>query len=244
MVRSLVENLTKDEQAAIQAVARQFSARWENAAEAHRAFLIAAGKRVGVDLRRLDPRGGGARHAAKPHLRFDKVVVRLMGRLHATADKCVPDGMSVLLAVSAPIRRASKTGEALEVKIRSLAGSRSTGRDFQATIHGNRIRIRRLKDASGRAPRLLGFVHNPGTDPVLLFNLTGELLELSSAPTRTRARRAGRGTGRWLVLLSPRPSSCLEAYRYIYSQLSGATGFKKILIVFVDGRLGLLASSD
>jgi hypothetical protein len=32
----------------------------------------------------------------------------------------------------------------------------------------------------------------------------------------------------------------LEAYRYIYSQLRMATGFKKILMVFGDGRVGML----
>jgi hypothetical protein len=32
----------------------------------------------------------------------------------------------------------------------------------------------------------------------------------------------------------------LEAYRYIYSQLRKATDFQKILMVFGDGRVGML----
>jgi len=39
---------------------------------------------------------------------------------------------------------------------------------------------------------------------------------------------------------SARGTSCLEAYRYIYSQLRMATNFKKILMVFGDGRVGTL----
>ena len=34
--------------------------------------------------------------------------------------------------------------------------------------------------------------------------------------------------------------SCLDAYRYIYSQLRMATNFKRILMVFNDGRVEML----
>ena len=34
--------------------------------------------------------------------------------------------------------------------------------------------------------------------------------------------------------------SCLDAYRYIYSQLRITTKFKTILMVFNDGRVGML----
>ncbi len=46
----------------------------------------------------------------------------------------------------------------------------------------------------------------------------------------------------WLVVTSSRGISCLEAYRYIFSQLRMRRGlnFKKILMVFGDGRVGVL----
>ena len=40
-------------------------------------------------------------------------------------------------------------------------------------------------------------------------------------------------------ILSAGGLSCLEAYRYIYSQLRMATEFKKILMVVGDGRVGM-----
>ncbi len=85
---------------------------------------------------------------------------------------------------------------------------------------------------------MIGFVHNSDSDPLLLLNMTRELLELISAEAGGRTlRRAG---DRWLVVVSAGGISCLEAYRYIYSQLRIATGFKKTLMVFDDGRLGML----
>jgi hypothetical protein len=68
--------------------------------------------------------------------------------------------------------------------------------------------------------------------------MTRELLELISAEA---GRRAPRPAGdRWLVVVSAGGISCLEAYRYIYSQLRMATAFKRILIVFDDGSVGIL----
>jgi hypothetical protein len=81
-------------------------------------------------------------------------------------------------------------------------------------------------------------VHNSDSDPLLLLNMTRELLDLSSTEA---GRRAPRPAGdRWLVVISAGGFSCLDAYRYIYSQLRMATSFEKILMVFGDGRVGML----
>src|SRR5262249_31694383 len=127
---------------------------------------------------------------------------------------------------------------ALEDKVQTLLGRGSLGRDEKATVHGNRVRIRLLRSRSERAPKMIGFVHNSDSDPLLLFNMTRELLELISGEAGRRATRFG--GYRWLVVLSAAGSSCLEAYRYIYSQLRMATDFKKIFMVFGDGRVGML----
>src|SRR6185295_6170316 len=120
----------------------------------------------------------------------------------------------------------------------ALLGRGSPGRDEKGTIHGNRVRIRLSRDDSGRAPTMIGFVHNSDSDPLLLLNMTRELLEVIGAEAGRRApRRAG---DRWLVVISARGSSCLPAYRYIYSQLRMATDFEKSLMVFGDGGVGML----
>jgi hypothetical protein len=147
--------------------------------------------------------------------------------------------MTVLLTVTAPIRLPSKTAAALEDKIQTLLGRGLPGRNEKDTIHGNRVHIRLLKGESKRAPRLIGLVHNADSDPLLLLNVTRELLELINAGEAGRPVPALAGD-RWLVVISAGRISCLEAYRYIYSQLRMPTDYEKILIVFGDGRVGVL----
>ncbi len=222
----------------MEAVAGQFPATWEKGDDPPDAWLLVGGKRVAVDITTLKRRGAGKGDAAGPRLRFDKVVIRLMDRLQANLGEVVADGMTVLLTITAPIRLPSKTAALLEEKIRTLLARGTLGRDERDTIHGNGVRIRLLRDESARAPKLIGFVHNSDSDPVVLLNMTGEWLELVSAEAGKRApKMAGE---RWLVVISGRGISCLETYRHIYSQLRAPTGFKKILIVFGDGSVGIL----
>lgn len=141
----------------------------------------------------------GQGNAAKPRLRFDKVATRIIARMQATLGKTVPDGMTVLLTITAPIRLPSKTAAALEGKIQTLLGRGWPRRDKKDTIHGNRVQIRLLRDKSGRAPKMIGFVHNSDTDPLLLLNMTHELLELISEAGRRTTKLAG---DRWLVVIS------------------------------------------
>ena len=220
-----MRGLKKQEGTAIEAVARRFSATLEKGSDPPDAYLMVAGKRVAVDLITLKRRGTGQPNAAKPRLRFDNVATRFIERLQATLGETVPDGMTVLLSITAPIRLPSKTAASLEDKIQTLLGRGSPGRDEKETVHGNRVQIRLLRDEAERAPKMIGFVHNSDSDPLLLLNMTRELLELISAEARRRAPRlAG---DRWLVVISAGGISCLEVYRYIYSHLRMATGFKE-----------------
>ena len=228
----------KQERTAIEAVARRFSATWEKGSDPPDVYIMVAGKRVAVDITTLKQRGPGQDNAAKPRLRFDKVATRLLERLQATLGEAVPDGMTVLLTITAPIRLPSKTAASLEDKIQTLLQRGSPGRDEKEMIHGNGVQIRLLRGESERAPKMVGFVHNSDSDPLLLLNMTRELLELISA---VAGRQASSLAGdRWLVVISAGEISCLEAYRYIYSQLRMATNFERILMVFNDGRVEML----
>src|SRR5215472_11869327 len=110
---------------------------------------------------------------------------------------------------------------------------------------------------SGQASRMIGFVPNPDTDPLLLFDMTRELLELISVDSGRRATSFAPSLAheRWLVVTSTEGSSCLglgrftglhlvyrraqpharEVYRYIRSQLRMVTDYKKVLMAFGDG---------
>ena len=233
-----MSDLKNQERTAIEAVAKRFSATWEERSDSSDASIVVARKRVAVDIATLKRRGTGQGNAAKPRLRFDRVATRLMERLQATLGETAPNGISVLLTITAPIRLPSKTTASLADKIQTLLRRGSPGRDAKDTIHGNRVRIRLLRDASERAPKMIGFVHNSDSDPLLLLNMTRELLELISNLAGRRATRLV--DDRWLVVISAGGISCLEAFRFIFSKLRIAAGFKKILMVFGNGRVEVL----
>lgn len=231
----------KWERTAIEAVARRFSATWEKGSDPPDAYITIAGKRVAVDITTLNRRtttGGGV---AKPRLRFDKVATRLIGRLQATLGETLPDRVTVLLTITAPIRLPSKTVAALEDKIQTLLRRGWPGRDEKDTIHGNRVQIRLVRGQSARSQKAIVFVHNSDSDPLLLLNMTCELLERVSGAADRRV--TGLAGDRWLIVTSAGGRQCLEASRYICSQLQVTADFKKILMVFGDGHVGMLTGS-
>ena len=116
-------DLNTQQQTAIETVARRFSATWEKGSDPPDAYLIVAGKRVAIDITTLKWRDTLTINVAKPRLRFDKVATRLIERLQATLGEIVPDGMTVLLTITAPIRLPSKTAAALEGKIHTSGGN-------------------------------------------------------------------------------------------------------------------------
>jgi hypothetical protein len=236
--RSMRDSKTQ-ERGAIEAVAGLFSATWEEGSDPARAFIRLAGKRVAVEVRSVKRRGARGSSAPKPHLRFDRVATGLIERIRATLGDVVPAGVTVWVTITAPIRLPSKTAAFLEERARALLGRGSRTRAEKATIHGNRVQIRVLRNESGRAPGVIGFVHNPESDPLRLLNMTRDMLELLDAERGRRARQAA--GDRWLVVTTPEGSSCLEAYRSIHSQMPLATDFTKVFMVFGDGRVGMLA---
>jgi len=227
----------RDEQSALEAVAREFSAAWQPRRGSAGAWLTLAGKRIAVDLATFRLRGISPDDAPRLRLRFDKVATRVTEGLQAALAEAVPPAVTVVLTITAPIRLASKTAAALEDRIRTLLGRQLPARDVTDTIHGNAVRIRFLKHRRQRAPKFVGLVHNTGSDPARLLEMTGALIALIGAP-RPPAKPA---RGRWLVLITGGGISQLEAYRAIGSQLHLPAAFDKVLMVFADGRVGALA---
>src|SRR5262249_26632891 len=172
-------DLNKLERTAVEAVARRFSATWETGSDPPDAYVTVGGERVGVDVRTLGRRGTRGANTGKPRLRFDKVARRVIDGLQASLADSVPDGTTVLVTITAPIRVPAKTAAALEGKIRTLLGRRRGSRSHRGTVHGNRVQMRLVSHESKRAPELIGFVHNSDTDPLVLMDMTREWLELT-----------------------------------------------------------------
>jgi hypothetical protein len=228
----------KQEQAALEAVARHFFATWEQGEGPSHAYLIVAGKRIAVEVAAI--KEGIAGRARKPRLRFDRVALRLIASLQAALRESVPEGKTVILTVTAPIRLPAKTAAAVQDEVRNLLARRTARAGLKDTINGNQVQARIVSTGRVRAARVIGFVHNPESDPEVLFALTHSLLE--SIGMKAGKRTSRRLTGeRWLVIASAHGAALTETYRQVYSQLSITSHFKKVLILLAGGQVESLA---
>ena len=229
-----MSRLGKAEQAAIELVARRFSATWEEAdGGSPDAYLTIAGKRIAVNVTAIQP---GIAERTRPHLRFDRVALGLVRRLRAGLSEVVPDGEAVVLTVTAPIRLPAKTAAALESRIRDGLAGRPTRVEIEETICGNQVRARLVRGVSKRSSKVIGFVHNPDSDPDLLLGLTQALLQSIGAAADKPPPETFTGD-RWLVVASEDGPPHIETYRQIYSQLSMSTDFNEVLMVLAGGRV-------
>lgn len=156
----------------------------------------------------------------EPRLRFDKTAVGLVKRLQSALSKSVPDGRTVVVTITAPIRQDSKTGLVLEEKIRELLASRRA--QLKATIYGNRIQVRVLEGGTSRTSKLVGFVHNPKPDPAVLFDITRFLLACIGS---------GKGpstSGRWLAIANQDGLVPVETVRQVCLALRARWVLKRL----------------
>jgi hypothetical protein len=235
-----MSELRKQKRAAIEALARHFAATWEKGEEPPDAYLTIAGKRIAVEVTTLKRRTAGGGGLTKPRLRFDRVALGLVRRLQAALGESVPDGKTVIVTITAPIWLPSKTAAALESKIRDCLARRSAPVEAKETIHGNQVRVRVVKGGSRQASKVIGFVHNPDSDPDVLLDITQSLIEGIGAKAGEGAPAAAVDE-RWLVLAGDDWLSPIDTYRQVYSQLSIPTSFKKILMVLAGGWIETLA---
>ena len=82
-------------------------------------------------------------------------------------------------------------------------------------------------------------MHNPDSDSDVLLDITQSLIECPGAKAGEGAPTGFAGD-RWLLLAGEDRLSHIEPYHLVYSQLSIPTDFKKILMMFADGRIETL----
>ncbi len=190
-------------------------------------------QRIIVRVARFRPAGARKSHGAGLRLRLDKVAVSLVGRVRFAVQQSVPENRTVILTVTAPIRLAARTAEAIEAQIRSRLRSRATG-DSVHRLHGNTVRIWVLKGSSGTTARLLGFVHNPDTDPTVLMEVTRAMLRALGLPRRVRAARTGK---RWLIIDDSSLSLSTGTWQNLCGQLGLETAFGRVYLQQGEGGL-------
>ncbi len=111
----------------------------------------------------------GGQTVSRLGLRFDRVVVRVVGDLRGYAASGVPAGTAIIFTLTAPIRSPAKTIGALKLQIDALLHAGAGGRDRTADVCGNAVRLRLAR--STRAHRLVGIVHNRDVDAKHLLDM-------------------------------------------------------------------------
>jgi len=173
-----------------------------------------------------------------PRLRLDRVALRLVESLRVALAGVVPEGRTVALTITAPIRQAAKTATAIEGQIRLRLRRRSLGRSAHS-IHENSVQIWVLKGGTALTSKLVGFVHNPDVDPAALIELTSALLAAMDSQRRTA--QTGRPKGR-LLIEDPRGLLPLATYQNICAQLRLGAVDGEILVSLSGGRVQKLSA--
>jgi hypothetical protein len=233
-----MRSLSELERAAMMSVARHFRASLEHGADPRDAYLIIAGKRIAVEV--TAPGAGVFRRSRPkpPRLRFDRVVVGLLGRLRAALTGRVPQGAAAVVTITAPIRLASRTAAVLEETIGALPRARSGRPPLRKTVNGNQIRAQIMRSGGTSRSPLAGFVHNRDSDPGVLFDLTRALLRIGS----TRRSRPGFSGDRWLVIATEQERAWIPTYRHACSELFAPADFQRIVLVGAAGEVSTLAA--
>lgn len=94
-------------------------------------------------------------------LRFDRVVIGLVGNVRDAVAASIPDTHWVVFTATAPIRKPSRVEAVLVTKIQAQLASGQAPAEYVETFEGNDLRLRLLPNRPGKAPKLMGFVHNP-----------------------------------------------------------------------------------
>ena len=145
---------------------------------------------IAIDIAGTEPQMED--NSATVRLRFDRVAMRFVGDVRSALHQVVPDGTTLMFTITAPIRLASKTADVLESKVRSFFARRTARIDLTETIHGNQIRVRLLGGGVKRTTKVIGFVHNPDSDPEVLFRVTQASLERAEPVAGRRHRQSAR----------------------------------------------------
>ncbi len=114
--------------------------------------------------------------SSKRGLRFDKVALGLIAAMQNALRDDVPDGMTLLFTVTAPIRVPGKTAAELTDRVRAWLHGRNAPAATRYTIWGNAIRVRVVNGREKREPNIRGFVHNVDVDVAALLAEAEEMI--------------------------------------------------------------------
>lgn len=113
---------------------------------------------------------------SKLGLRFDKIVVQLLGNIRAAIEQEVPGKIVVVMTITAPIKLPTKSEHELIGKIKNFLEFGIQQQDSTLTIFQNEVQLRFVETLPKQNTRFVGLVHNPDIDAKMLLDLTTQWL--------------------------------------------------------------------
>lgn len=231
-----MSELRKEQQFAIGAVSRHFSATWQSGDGPPDAYMTVGGRRIALDVAVIAQQRPVRKRVAKARLREDVVTRRVLCHIESALRAHVPDGKTIILTLGAPIRVPNKLLAALTDTLLTYLGSGAEETEEKKSILGNRVRFRVLNDNSKWKAKVIGFVFSGDPEPGILASAMRSLHDEIAAKAKTRMPERFVGD-RWLVLGNDHWIADIKTYRRAYSQLSPPHNFRRILMLLDGGRV-------
>lgn len=118
----------------------------------------------------------GSSTVKKLGLRFDRVVVRLLGEIRQSIEQYVPKDMTVIMTITAPIKHPAKTADEVTKEIRDHLKSGAQGEDRALMIFDNNVQLRIANSFPKQTTKFVGLVHNPDVEATMLLDLAAQWL--------------------------------------------------------------------
>jgi hypothetical protein len=109
-------------------------------------------------------------------LRFDRVVVRLLGDIRQSIEQHVPKNLIFIMTITAPIKHPAKTAEDVTKKIKDSLKSGIQKQDSILTVFENKVQFRIAQSSPKQTEKFIGLVHNPEIDATMLLDLAAQWL--------------------------------------------------------------------
>lgn len=109
-------------------------------------------------------------------LRFDKVVIRLLGNIRIAIEKEIPKDYAVILTMTAPIKHPAKTENGIIENFKEIFVHRKQLNDTLLTVFKNDVHLIFIKPSSKKFINFIGFVHNKDIDSKYLLDIASKWL--------------------------------------------------------------------
>jgi hypothetical protein len=226
--------LREDEEFVINAVARAFSGTWRPGEDPPDAYLAVGPEAIAVEITTLtqhvtDDRG------TRPRLSDDIATAKLANDLNDELQSLIPDGYTIGLILSSPIREPRKTKAALAEIIRShLLDLSSLVPDRKLDVRGNPVTLYADHHGEMQYKKVSAAFMNRGSNPDIQENVAHILEERIAAKSQSCARLREHGP-LWLALLNDYWLTDADTYRHALSLMTISHPFQKLLLIGGDG---------